>query len=130
MYHCIFFAICFFPLNIISGRFVYIDLYTCSSFILTPVKSSLYDYSIVYLFINWLIALTKEIWAISSVGFCCCFVAVVDIYVSWFAFVETGCMVLCESLGFGLCASLTLLNISALLSYQQCINIAAMQQSL
>lgn len=33
---------------------------------------SLYEYLLVYLFIHWFIVLTKDIWAVSSVG-CCCY---------------------------------------------------------
>lgn len=122
---CIF---CFFPLNIIFGKFMHGDTDVVHSFL--PLYSlSLYDYSIVYSFIHWFVVLTKEIWAVSSDGFCCCF-AVMVIYVSWSTFVETGYMVVCELRGFDICASSTLLGISVLFSYQHCINILALQQSL
>lgn len=51
---CVFFffffflTICFFPLNVIFGKFMHVGPYRISSFVFTFCSLSLYDYSVVY----------------------------------------------------------------------------------
>lgn len=71
---CIFFATCLFLLYIIFGRFIHLDLYRCSSFILDPVWSF-----IIRLFYSSLVLSLSHCSDIRNLGsfqcgfcFCCC----------------------------------------------------------